>query len=235
MLSSLLRALKRPRHRGLSSLSVSRGSHIAALDPSKRTEEELMPAFEKCLFYPVNIGDVINAKYQVISKLGFGANSTVWLCRDVMYVYFPNPTTVTSKLTSHRKHRYIALKVYIQTSRVNREVSVLSHLSAIKTKHIGSTLFRNMLDAFEIEGPRGKHQCIIFEPLLTSVSHFQKILDPPSLTEELLKPLLRQIFLVLDYLHSEAGVIHTGKFSTVEQLLSCQTLISSKISRQRIS
>lgn len=194
-----------------------------------------MPAFDKGLYYPVNIEDVINAKYQVISKLGFGANSTVWLCRDVMYVYFLNPTTVTAKLTLHRKSRYIALKVYIQTAQVNREVSVLSHLSAIKSKHIGSTLFRNMLDAFEIDGPRGKHQYIIFEPLLTSVSHFQKILNPPSLDEDLLKLLLQQIFFALDYLHSEAGVIHTGKFPTIEQLSSCQTLNPLKISRQRIS
>jgi hypothetical protein len=35
---------------------------------------------------------------------------------------------------------------------------------------------------------------------------------PPSLTEGLLKALLEQLLLALDFLHSEAEVIHTGKF-----------------------
>lgn len=94
---------------------------------------------------------------------------------------------------------------------MNREVEVLKHLSAFKTKHPGSGLIRTMLDVFEVEGPKGKHQCIVFEPLLTSVLHFQATMNPPSLTENLLKALLQQLLLTLDYLHSEAEVIHTGK------------------------
>lgn len=34
-------------------------------------------------FYPVHLGEVIKARYRVIGKLGYGANSTVWLCRDL--------------------------------------------------------------------------------------------------------------------------------------------------------
>lgn len=69
-----------------------------------------------------------------------------------------------------------------------------------------------MLDAFEINGPKGNYQCVVFEPLLTSVLHFQATFDPPSLTEELLKGLLQQLLLALDYLHSEAHAVHTGWF-----------------------
>lgn len=44
-----------------------------------------MPAFERGLFYPVKLGDEFCSRYQVLSKLGFGANSTVWFGRDLQY------------------------------------------------------------------------------------------------------------------------------------------------------
>ncbi|KAL1976441.1 hypothetical protein VTN31DRAFT_2723 [Thermomyces dupontii] len=36
-------------------------------------------------FYPVPIGDVFKERYEVIGKLGFGANSTTWFCLDHQY------------------------------------------------------------------------------------------------------------------------------------------------------
>ncbi|KAJ5580194.1 protein kinase [Penicillium hispanicum] len=65
---------------------------------------------------------------------------------------------------------------------VNGEVKVLKHMSAIQTKHIGSTL----LHGFEIDGPKDKHQYIVFEPLITSISHFQSTLDPPRPIESII-------------------------------------------------
>lgn len=69
-----------------------------------------------------------------------------------------------------------------------------------------------MTDRFELKGPRGSiHQCIVHEPLLTSLLHFQATLDPPNLPENLLKGALQQLLQALDFLHSEAHVIHTGQ------------------------
>lgn len=109
-----------------------------------------------------------------------------------------------------RHHRYIALKIYISSSRDNREVRVLEHLSRIKSQHPGSSLVRQMIEKFELTSPKGIHQCIVYELLLTSLLHFQATLDPMSLPEDLLKGALQQLLLALDYLHSEAHVIHTG-------------------------
>ena len=58
-------------------------SGFALLDPATKIEEERMPAYEKGLYYPVRLGNVYYSRYQVLSKLGFGANSTVWFCRDL--------------------------------------------------------------------------------------------------------------------------------------------------------
>ncbi|GFN12640.1 putative protein kinase [Aspergillus tubingensis] len=161
------------------------------LDSAKKIEEERMPAYERGLYYPVKLGDVFYSRYQVISKLGFGANSTVWFCRDLQH------------------HRYIALKIQISSSRSNQEVRVLEHLSRIKSQHPGSSLVRQLIEKFEVTSLKGIHQCIVYEPLLTSLLHFQATLDSMSLPEDLLKGALQQLLLALDYLHSEAHVIHT--------------------------
>ena len=77
-----------------------------------------------------------------------------------------------------------------------------------------------MLDNFEVTGPKGTYHCVVHEPLLTSVLHFQAGFDPPSLPEDLLKGLLQQVLLALDYLHTEVNVIHTG-LSSLELTIFC--------------
>ncbi|KZF26273.1 kinase-like protein [Xylona heveae TC161] len=176
---------------GASPPHINQSSIFPILDPATKIEEERMPAYEQSLFYPVKLGDVFCAKYQIISKLGFGANATIWFCRDL------------------QSHRYVAMKVYIHSSETSREVQALKHLSSLKTDHPGSALVRTMIENCVIPGPRGNHQCIIYQPLLTSLLHFQATLNPTSLPEDLLKGALQQLLLALDYLHSEAHVIHT--------------------------
>lgn len=50
---------------------------------SQLVEEEHFDTFGAGRFYPVRIGDVYHAKYQVLGKLGFGTTSTVWLARNL--------------------------------------------------------------------------------------------------------------------------------------------------------
>lgn len=59
-------------------------SKFVTLDNSVETEEETMPTHG--LYYPVRLGEVFKSRYEVLSKLGYGANSTVWFCRDLLQV-----------------------------------------------------------------------------------------------------------------------------------------------------
>ena len=45
-------------------------------------EEELVSGYDPRYFYPVNPGDVLDSKYEITAKLGFGGSSTIWLGRD---------------------------------------------------------------------------------------------------------------------------------------------------------
>lgn len=52
------------------------------LNPTEKIEEETLPWYSPDDVYPVKIGEVFQSRYRVIGKLGYGAYSTVWLCRD---------------------------------------------------------------------------------------------------------------------------------------------------------
>lgn len=66
--------------RTLSSISV-----VKVL-PETPIEEETLPHYEPEQYYPVRIGDVLKAQYEVVGKLGYGAYSTSWLCQDILWV-----------------------------------------------------------------------------------------------------------------------------------------------------
>lgn len=88
----------------------------------------------------------------------------------------------------------------------------MTHLASIQTHHPGKDKIRMAEEMFEINGPSGQpHQCLVHEPLVTSILHFQSALPDKSLPEDMLKPLLREIFTALDFMHSEADAIHTGR------------------------
>ena len=36
-------------------------------------------------FHPIELGDVLNTRYRVVRKLGYGRYSTVWLVEDNQY------------------------------------------------------------------------------------------------------------------------------------------------------
>lgn len=61
-------------------------SGFKILDTSEKFEEETLPGYEAWMFYPAHIGEVLNDRYQLVGKLGFGTTSTVWLARDLVCV-----------------------------------------------------------------------------------------------------------------------------------------------------
>lgn len=119
--------------------------------------------------------------------------------------------TTSIWLTQFSDRRYAALKVYICKPGAERESKVLGHLAALKSSHPGKGKVRTMLDTFIADGPNGKHQCLVHEPLLTSISHFQASLPNQRINEVILKMLLKELLVALDYLHTAAAV--TTRFS----------------------
>jgi hypothetical protein len=82
-------SVRQPFRRRLVSLNA------ASIEPSQAFEEETLPHYSHDQFYPVHVGQLLGSSYKVVGKLGYGAYSTVWLCRDMRYVE-DHLTTVTS-------------------------------------------------------------------------------------------------------------------------------------------
>ena len=58
---------------------------FTVLDSAVPLEEESQAFYNPDQWFPARIGDVYHS-YQIISKLGYGGYSTVWLCRNLTYV-----------------------------------------------------------------------------------------------------------------------------------------------------
>lgn len=56
------------------------------VDSSRRLEEETLLDYQRHEFFPVFIGMTLKERYEVLAKLGWGSGSTVWFCKDQLWV-----------------------------------------------------------------------------------------------------------------------------------------------------
>ncbi|CAL1698674.1 unnamed protein product [Somion occarium] len=171
-------------------LSFLRSARRLVIDKSHLIEEETWDWYKPEEFYNVRIGEVFNTKYQVVGKLGYGAYGTVWLCRDLV------------------EHQHVTLKIGTCEA-LESELAVLRHLKAIRTNHSGSLLVRQMLDEFQVTSEQGKFQCIVHPPLAITLGSFRRMIPTKSLPVDLLRAVLQHLLSSLDFLHTEARVVHT--------------------------
>ncbi|KFY02011.1 hypothetical protein O988_02397 [Pseudogymnoascus sp. VKM F-3808] len=146
-------------------------------------EEEQNPDYDPKRFYPAQIGETVHGKYQIISKLGFGTGSTVWLAEEM-------------NRWPWQSSKYMALKITNcfegDRKSADEELQMSRHISQIQSKHEGAKHVRVAANSFIIPGPFGEHLCLAFEPL-----------------REPLWMLGRHLGTGLDFLHSECRIIHT--------------------------
>ncbi|KAG8406666.1 hypothetical protein J3458_021005 [Metarhizium acridum] len=145
-------------------------------------------------YHPVMIGDVLNERYQIVDKLGYGGYSTVWLARDT------------------QQKLYVALKVGISDSRLH-ETRTLRRLSDPKPRNASSLVASSghdaippLLDEFTVRGPNGTHPCYATTPAQCSLSdasfHYLFRL-------EVARALSVKLVSAIAYMHSQ-GYIHGG-------------------------
>ncbi|KAK2759995.1 hypothetical protein FQN54_002731 [Arachnomyces sp. PD_36] len=165
------------------------------LTEKRPIEEEDIPSYRAEQFYPVHIGEIFDSRYQVVSKLGFGTSSTVWLCRDL------------------RESCYLTLKVCTrregQQLREHHEISISQHLNGFPVEeHAGKDLVRKIDRAFEVMGPNGAHQCLIYSPLGMSYTEFLKLFPDKMFPKDLVQKSIQFLLVAVAYLH-QCEVVHT--------------------------
>ncbi|PPJ52906.1 hypothetical protein CBER1_11505 [Cercospora berteroae] len=155
-------------------------------------EEESFSWYDRRAFYPVRIGAVLNTKYEVLLKFGYGSVSTAWLCRNL------------------ETHQYVTLKIYMTGQRqAQNEVRVLQHIQDLRSDdHPGTQLVRRMLHSFELPGDIGPHTCIVHSPLSLTMRDIRNMAGG-QIPSSILKPMVYGLLFALDYLHLKAHVVHT--------------------------
>ncbi|TLD19637.1 hypothetical protein PspLS_09627, partial [Pyricularia sp. CBS 133598] len=161
------------------------------LDPNVKVEEERFAYYDPDLFYQVNIGDVLDNRYQVITKLGYGSVSTTWLAKDLI------------------EHRYVTLKVYVH-GESKAEFNFFYHFTiGIPCKtHPGRLSIRIAERRFQMVGPRGKHDVFVLPPLSLCARALQLQQEDRMFRETAVVMIAKPILKALDYLHTHAEVIH---------------------------
>ncbi|EDR15940.1 uncharacterized protein LACBIDRAFT_321041 [Laccaria bicolor S238N-H82] len=143
-------------------------------------------------YHPIQLGDVLpppadtepsnSRKYRILSKLGHGSFSTVWLA---------------SAQHHSASGRYFAIKVCVANADPQRELDVFRLLSSDEGRHV-----LRLHDSFTIDGPNGTHAVHAFNVL--GSFHIVARLARPHWNP---RDLCRQIAQGLAFLHRH-GVVH---------------------------
>lgn len=117
---------------------------------------------------------------------------------------------MNGSLGSNRKYVYI--KVFTNAVQKNREPAVYEHMKK-HAPELGPLHIRPLEDSFKVQGPHGSHEILVQVPVVKSLVESQSTADDFVLSPSIVKSSLKQVVSALDFLHSEAHVIHTGKLS----------------------
>ena len=114
-------------------------------------------------------------------------------------------------LKEHSGTSAVALKIFTNDRQNREEINIYKHLMSVQSKHPGRHYLRSALDTFTLQGPKGEHQCIVHKPMLENTQELLGRNPSYRFTEDLLKIFLQLLLIALDYLHTDAHLIHTGK------------------------
>lgn len=143
------------------------------------------------------------------------------------------------------------MKIFVSSLKTTNELQILRHISAIDAMHSAQHIAR-LLDSFELHGPNGIHNCLVFELMGPTVNtmieelpqfkprkYGMKVRYPPNMAKRILRQSLRAI----KFLHDKKiahGDIQPGNIlfagsdisSTTESLLRHDTKnISHQVER----
>lgn len=82
---------------------------------------------------------------------------------------------------------------------------------SVQSRHPGRNYLRNALDTFTLQGRNDNHQRHVHEPMLENTQELLRRNPSHRYTEDLSRVLLCRLLSALEYLHTDAHLIYTGK------------------------
>ncbi|KAI0084866.1 kinase-like protein [Irpex rosettiformis] len=147
---------------------------------------------------------VLQDRYKVLSRLGAGVHSTVWLAEDLGSPTKKNVAVkaLTELVTAVQDTQAFELCV------MERIVNIPSTKPTLGTRNL-----LPLFDHFKYPGVQGDHLCLVTEVLGPSVKEVMKALaeqgDRVALPLDVVKHLTRQLLCALETLHDGCNTVHT--------------------------
>lgn len=109
--------------------------------------------------------------------------------------------------------RHVALKLFIDSKSIgieqDNELNVYKRIENSPKDHPGRSAVRSLLDSFDINGPNGRHRCLVHPPLWESILNLRHRNPVRRLPAPVIAFVLKRLFQALDLLHKECHVAHT--------------------------
>lgn len=158
-MTSRIAGLSVAKHQVLASAAIAlsncqrRISQIAPHPYTSDVEAEPVHRYRPGGYHPVRLGDHLKGgRYKILHKVGWGGYSTTWAARD------------------QEHQRYVAVKISVSEAERSHETDILRLISSFGSDtHAGREHIVQLLDSFCVDGPNGKHQCLVLELLGPSI------------------------------------------------------------------
>ncbi|KAJ8590256.1 kinase-like protein, partial [Rhizopogon salebrosus TDB-379] len=146
-------------------------------------------------FFPARLGmPLSSSRYTILRKLGRGQFSSTWLASDSLAEETPT---------------YHAIKILTVHATKGHHDGHLLELEAMQTvTAMKAPLLPRLQDHFEIDGPHGRHLCLVLPVLSESVNTFRLSSPSKSLDTPKVKIIVAQVVEALVKLHA-ANIVHT--------------------------
>ena len=158
------------------------------------SEEETASDYKKGGYHRVHIGEVFNSRYVAVEKLGWGHFSTVWRVWDTV------------------ERTYFAMKVQRSASHYRDaaldEIKLCAQADQVPEDPARENVLR-LVSSFQHEGPNGLHVCMLFEVLGCNLLSMIKASNYKGLPLALVKRIIRDAIVGIDFLHTRCSIIHT--------------------------
>ncbi|KKZ60947.1 hypothetical protein EMCG_04420 [[Emmonsia] crescens] len=194
-----------------------------AVPQQELVDEEVCPDYNPATFYPAKPAEVLAQKFQLLVKIGWGSQSTVWLARDISRLKWQSEKTVALKIINSS---------HADDARHEKEIE--SHITRQHSKHRGCVILRTCLDDFEVTGPEGKHMCLVYEPMREPLWILQRRFVDRKIPLPITKAYIYFLLVGLDYLHSECKVVHTDlKLGNILMSFENENILTDFVNRQQ--
>uniref|UniRef100_A0A5S6R4F7 non-specific serine/threonine protein kinase n=1 Tax=Trichuris muris TaxID=70415 RepID=A0A5S6R4F7_TRIMR len=182
-------------------METAESSSISDIDASEEVrdsdndEQENPREYGKGGYCLINLGDILNSRYYVIRKMGWGHFSTVWLCWDMKMKRF-----VASKVVKCARR-------YMETAQDEIDLLLCVRHSDVDDTKRDRVI--SLLDSFKIRAQGGDHMCMVFEVLGDNLLKLIIRSNYEGIPLDEVRSIIRQVLEGLDYLHTKCKIIHT--------------------------